>query len=300
MIQRQVHLPWKKTHIVFIGDVQWSGHPEAVAIGHLQQTIADALEYEQQGDAVYFLSMGDMTDFMSPSNRARYTSANLYDTSTETVDDTADRLVNEIVQVALTPTKGKWLGMVEGHHFHEFKHGDTSDMRLAKLLDARLLGPDRESDLHLGTTGLLHLVFEREQNGMQIPVTIWFAHGIGNGQTGYYPLMRLEKKAAEWEGVDVFAMGHTTKMAHEFMNKPFPRWGIGGTDTHDVVHRKVILIGTGGYSKTYVLNAKQGRIPRGGYAEQKMLNATIIGSPVLHIRPRLREGRLGIDLTAEG
>ena len=86
--------------------------------------------------------------------------------------------------------------------------------------------------------------------------------------------MRLEKVAAVWEGVDCFAMGHTTKKAAEFQDKPFPRWG---SKRHDISHRKVILLGTGGYSKYYVEGAMQGRIPRGGYAEQRMLAPAIIG-----------------------
>ena len=160
-------------------------------------------------------------------------------------------------------------------------------MRLCEMLDAEFLG----------TTGLLKISFklnpERKQS---IPVVLWLHHGTGSGQTGYYPLTRLEKKAAEWEQVDVFAMGHTTKKVAEWQNKVFPRW----SPAVDLSHRKVILLGTGGYSKCYVEGAMQGRIPRGGYAEQRMLNAAIIGSPVLHIRPRVREGYLNVDLTAEG
>ena len=149
----------------------------------------------------------------------------------------------------------------------------------------------------LGTTGLLKLGFQlKSQHKATIPVVLWVHHGTGNGQTGYYPLTRLEKKSAEWEQVDVFAMGHTTKMVHEFQNKVYPRW----SPAQDLAHRKVILIGTGGYSKAYVLGAMRGRIPRGGYAEQRMLNAAIIGSPTLHIRPRVREGYLSVDITAEG
>ena len=113
--------------------------------------------------------------------------------------------------------------------------------------------------------------------------------------TGYYPLTRLEKKSAEWEQVDVFAMGHTTKMVAEFQNKVYPRWR-----TRDLAHRKVILIGTGGYSKTYVEGALVGdKIPRGGYAERGMMNAAIIGSPVVHFRPFRTHSEIGLRITAE-
>jgi len=291
--QAKVTLPWKPLHVWFVGDIQWHGDPDSVATEHLKRTIAHALEDEKLGHTVRFIGMGDYIDFASPSNRSRLKAANLYDTAGDVIDQKAMSLVHEVYDF-LKPTKGKWLGLVEGHHFHELKDGTTTDMRLCEMLKAEFFG----------TTGLLNIQFARESSAQRIAVSIWFSHGTGNGQTGYYPLGRLEKKSAEWEQVDVFAMGHTTKSAHEFQNKVYPRWSPG----MDLAHRKVILIGTGGYSKTYVVGAQQGRIPRGGYAEQRMLNAAIIGSPVLHVRPvnhrigpRVEDRRtLGLEITAEG
>ena len=278
--------------IWFLGDFQWAGKKsQSTALGQLQRTIADALESEKQGKEVRFVGTGDYIDFASPSNRARLKSANLYDTATDIIDDKALELTEEIFELALKPTKGKWLGLVEGHHLHELKDGTTTDMRLCEMLNAQFLG----------TSGLLKIGFclANRMHGNRkgsIPVVLWIHHGVGGGQTGYFPLTRLEKVAAQWEQVDVFAMGHTTKSAQEYQNKPFPRW----SPAMDISHRKVILIGAGGYSKHYVTGAMQGRIPRGGYAEQRMLSASFIGSPVLHIRPRIYEGYVSVDLTAEG
>ena len=279
--------PWKPMHIWFVGDIQWSGNPEAVATNHLKRTLQQALEDEQRGHEVRFILMGDYIDFLSPSNRSRLKSSNLYDTANDVIDQKAMSLTYEVAEM-LAPIRGKVLGVVEGHHFHELKDGTTTDMRLCEMLEAPFFG----------TTGLIHIQFERVGTKSQgrIAATIWFAHGSGNGQTGYYPLMRLAKKAAEWEGVDVFAMGHTTKKCMDFQNKPYPRWA----NVPDLAHRKVILVGTGGYSKTYVLGAKQGQVERGGYAEQGMMNAAIIGSPVVHIRPFSTHGNyLGLEVAAD-
>jgi hypothetical protein len=283
----RVIVPWKPMDVWFIGDIQWSGDVETIALEHLNRTIAQALEAEKHGTTVRFIGMGDYIDFASPSNRARLRAADLYDNAVDIIEQKALSLTHEIYEKALKPTKGKWLGLVEGHHLYELRHGDTTDMRLCEMLDAPFAG----------TTGVVNLTFRLPNGQSKIPVTIWFAHGVGNGQTGYYPLSRLEKKAAEWEQVDVFAMGHTTKMAAEYQNKVYPRWG--GRGEADLSHRKVILLGTGGYSKCYVVGAMQGRVPRGGYAERGMMNAAIIGSPVLHIRPRISEGRLSVDISAE-
>lgn len=288
MKQAKVTLPWKPLHIWFIGDIQWSGVTDSVAVEHLKRTISQALEDEARGHTVRFIGMGDYIDFASPSNRSRLKAANLYDTAGDVIDQKAMSLTHEVYEF-LKPTKGKWLGLVEGHHFHELKDGTTTDMRLCEMLGAEFFG----------TTGLLNIQFSRQSSTQRISVVVWFTHGTGGGQTGYYPLLRLEKKAAEWEQVDVFAMGHTTKMVHEFQNKVYPRWN----PRVDLAHRKVTLIGTGGYSKTYVLGAKQGQVQRGGYAEQRMLNAAIIGSPVLHVRPTTSSSppnrSLSLEITAE-
>lgn len=282
----RVILPWKPCDVWFIGDIQWNGDLKGVAMEHLKTTITRALEAEQRGHTVRFIGMGDYTDFASPTNRAKILAADLHETTQSRIEQSAVDLVHELYDLALRPTKGKWLGLCEGHHLFELKSGETTDMRLCKLLDAPFVG----------TTGLVNLTFQPTKSEKRIPATIWFAHGVGNGQTGYYPLLRLEKKAAEWEQVDVFAMGHTTKMATEFQNKVYPRWR-----SKDLAHRKVILLGSGGYSKTYVVGATQGRIPRGGYAERGMMNASIIGSPVVHFIPR-RIGKaddMSLDITAE-
>ena len=205
----------------------------------------------------------------------------------DVIDQKAIELVHELFDLALRPTVGRWLAYVEGHHFTQLREGDTTDMRLCQLLKAPFVG----------TSGIINLSFTR--SGVTVPTCLWIHHGVGSGQTGYYPLARLEKVSAAWEGIDVFAMGHTTKMAVEFANKPRPRWGQGRQKEPDLTHRKVILIGSGGYSKTYQENVMQGQVPRGGYAEQRMLSPSILGSPILHLRPVHQAHRDWVDMTVE-
>ena len=183
-------MPWKPLDLWFIGDIQWAGKKHGgTALTYLKQTIKGALEAEQDNRIVRFLNMGDTVDFASPSNRARLKAANLYDTAMDIIDHKAEELCDEIYEEALKPTRGKWVGWVEGHHLHEFKDGTTTDMRLCTMLEAQFLG----------TTGLLNIYLTRGTT--HLPVVVWFHHGVGNGQTGYYPLQRLEKVAAVWEGI---------------------------------------------------------------------------------------------------
>ena len=266
--RRIVQHKWEEMRVMFIGDIQWAGKKaHGSALGKLKENIAEGLER-----GAYFVGMGDMIDFMSPSNRQRLRAAALYDTAEDVIDEKAMELVYELYELALKSTKGRWLGMVEGHHFSQLKTGDTTDMRLCTMLKAPFLG----------TCGLLHLVFTRGARA-KTGVNLWVHHGHGNGQTSYYPLARLERFAADQEGVDVFAIGHTTKLGVIRKNRMGYVWKAGSRGK--AYHRTVYLIGTGGYSRAYVEGSKQGQVPRGGYAEQQMLSPAVIGSPTLIIRP---------------
>jgi len=277
--------------VMFLGDIQSTGFqsPQSKAsLTVLKENVKRGMDC-----GAWFVGMGDFTDTFSPSNRARLAAAGLYDTATDTIDAKNLDLILELYNVALKPTKGRWLGLLAGHHWHQFKYGDTTDMRLASLLDAPFVGDCVAIRLKFQLGG-----------SKQLSALIWAHHGVGNGQTGYYPLARLEKVAAGWEGVDVFAMGHTTKQAVEATNKLRTRWGHDATEGQfDLVSRKVVLVGSGGYSKAYVENAIQGQVPSGGYAEKRMLNPSVMGSPVVWFWPkRVMEGgveRLVLDVTGE-
>lgn len=264
---------WEEMWVMFLGDFQWAGKSShGTALSELKETIAEGVER-----GCYFVGMGDYIDFLSPSNRQRLRSAALYDTAEDVIDEKALELTHEIFDLALRPTVGRWLGLVEGHHFAQLKTGDTTDMRLCEMLKAPFLG----------TCGVVRINFERAKS-VHMPVTLWVHHGHGNGATGYYPLARLEKTSADQEGIDVFAIGHTTKLGHLVKNRMGYRWDHGGSAYHRTVH----LIGTGGYSRAYIEGSRQGRVPRGGYAEQQMMGPAVIGSPTLIIRP-VRQERAG-------
>lgn len=265
VVRTSTEVPFKPTRVVFLGDFQWAGKKShGTALTQLKETIAEAMEQDS-----LFVGMGDYIDFLSPSNRQRLRAAALYDTAEDVIDEKAMELTHEIFEEALKPTVGRWLGLVEGHHFSQLKSGDTTDMRLASMLKTKFLG----------TCGVIRLNFVRGTAAM--PVVLWVHHGHGNGQTSYYPLARLEKFAADQETVDVFAIGHTTKMGTILKNRMGYKWDHGGY----AYHRNVHLVGTGGYSRAYVEGSMQGQVPRGGYAEQQMLGPAVIGSPTLIITP---------------
>src|SRR3990167_72146 len=125
--RRIVNSKWEEMRICYLGDFQYAGKKaHGTALTQLKEKIAEEVER-----GAYFIGMGDYIDFLSPSNRQRLRSAALYDTAEDVIDEKSMELTQEIFDLALRPTVGRWLGLVEGHHFSQLKTGDTTDMRLA-------------------------------------------------------------------------------------------------------------------------------------------------------------------------
>ena len=252
-----------------LGDFQYTGRKGTTAMDHLKRDIEATLK-----EGGFFLGMGDMLDTFSPSNRQRLKAAALYDTAEDVIDQKALELVHELFDEALKPTVGRWLGLLEGHHFAELRTGDTSDMRLCELLKARFLG----------TEAVIRLLLS--SGTAKFPIEIYAHHGVGAGVTAGAPLNRLERIAASFENISVFLMGHTVKMPAAPDDKMRVRWN--GHSGPDLIHREVRYVNTGSYSKSRIVGSKQGRIPRGGYAEKGMMKPAIIGSPVIRITSHFR------------
>lgn len=267
-------IPWrtgdpKPFVIAPLGDIQWTGKAGSTAKDLLRRHIDRCLELD-----AWFVGLGDMTDFASPSNRQRLRAAALYETAEAVIDDKALDLTLELYQEFLQPTKGRWLGMVHGHHFHNLKTGETTDQRLCQLLDTTFLG----------TSAFIRLQFD--QRGQRGNVVLWVHHGCGGGMKAHAPLNKLENVAPYWDA-DVFIVGHMSKMATAPINRVIPRWH--GRSAPDLIHRKIMLVGSGGFSKGYVLGARQGIVPMGSYVEQRMLNPAALGAPLIRITPGQRE-----------
>lgn len=252
-----------------IGDIQWTGERGGTALDLLRRHIDRCMKLK-----AWFVGLGDYIDFASPSNRQRLRAAALYDTAEDVIDDAALELTQGIYEKALKPTKGRWLGLVHGHHYTQLKTGETTDQRLCQLLDARFLG----------TCAFVRLLFQA--GGSRAGITLFVHHGCGGGMKSSAPLNKLENLLPYWDA-DIFLLGHMTKQAGAPINRISARWhGNGGPD---LVHRKILLVGCGGFSKAYDLNARQGRVPMDGYVGQRLLNPASLGAPIVKVVPAFRD-----------
>lgn len=258
-----------------LGDIQWAGKRGPTAKESLREYIDRALELD-----AWFLGMGDYTDFLSPSNRQRLMAAGLHETSEDVIDDKALDLALELYQDYLKPTKGRWLGMLHGHHFAILKTGESTDQRLAGLLNTRFLG----------TSAFVRLQFREgahRKDRQAENVIIWAHHGCGGGTTPGAPLNKLQNAALGYDA-DIYIMGHTTKQPAAPLNRVKPRWH--GRGAPDLVHKKVLLVNSGGFNKSAVVGHRVGQVPMGTYAEKGMMNPSVLGAPIIRIEP-YREDR---------
>ena len=242
-----------------LGDIQWSGSRGPSAADHVRRHIDQALKLD-----AWFIGMGDYIDFLSPSNRQRLTSAGLYDTADAVIDAKAHELVEEVFETMLKPTVGRWLGLLEGHHFFEFQ-GSTSDMELAVMLECPFLGTS--AYVKLTPSG----------------VVIYAHHGQGGGILPASGLNKLYHHSAGLHGADVYLMGHNTKLGVTRLSRPTPNWD---KDTPDLTHTDVLLVNTGGFSKSNIVGHKIGRIPRGDYAEKGMMTPSPLSAPFIRINSK--------------
>ena len=255
-----------------IGDIQWNGDENEVWLSGLKSHLKTCLESPHP----LFIGMGDYIDFASPSNRARIIGSQLYKGPRDAFQRQAKTLVREVRDL-LAGTKGKWIGLLSGHHLWEFDSdtdGRNSDIMLARLLDAPYLGFG-------GAVCRIRFLNNGRRNHRD--VWIWAHHGCGGGQKSYSPLTKLETVASSYEGIDIFLMGHHTKKAHVPMQKMSPviKWD----GTMQFSHRDVHLVGTGGWSKGYMESTVK-RVEEPSYVEKRLMNPVALGAPIIHIRPK--------------
>ena len=124
-IARTDYLPWKKTYVVPVGDVQLGAG--GVDLDTLRRDIERGLEHD-----AWFIGMGDYVDVASPSGRRKILAAGFYDSVVSALEGKAEEHIDEFLKV-VEGTEGRWLGLLQGHHYYEFGDGTTSDTRSALM-----------------------------------------------------------------------------------------------------------------------------------------------------------------------
>ena len=251
-------------YIAPLGDIQWNGDKNEIWVDGLKDYIAEAMEL-----GAWFIGMGDYVDFASPSNRSALAGIKKYDSTENNLDSIALERQMEVYDKFLRPTKGRWLGMLEGHHYWEYSTGGTSDTRLCELLGAPFLG--KAAIVRLAVTCF---------SNRKLTYNIWAHHGEGGGSESAM-VLRMKRIAQYWERIDLFLMGHATKKPVT----PIPRIEPDFKKVTRLRHRDVYLVGTGGWLKGYVEGRTRKGRASGTYVEERMLDPVSLGAPLIRLTP---------------
>ncbi len=272
--------PWEPLQIMPVGDIQYDGKGGATDVNRLRRHLAWGIKHK-----VHFIGMGDIVDVLSPSNRQRFMAAGLYDTAQTFFDDAVTRLEKEILEILL-PTRGMWIGILQGHHFYNHLDGSTSDTRFAEWLDAP----------YLGDCAIVRLHFKDEGSGKRAKTIKMWAHH-GNGGSGVLPTAiynKLYHQKVRYPAVRLFLMGHVPQLGHVVLEGLDAEGSIGKPHlTHEDTH----LVATGGFSRSYQQGSRFAGRPQGGYAEKAMMPPAVLGGALITITPE-RYKRGGQDYVA--
>lgn len=268
------YMPWQPLNIMALGDIQYGS--EACDVDRVKRHVEWGLRHD-----AYFIGMGDYTDFLSPSNRARLKGAALYDTATKLIDEWHFEHMSGLYERVLRPTKGRWLGLQEGHHYHEFDEGGTSDTWLADKLEAPFLG----------TCGLTRVTFKDASNHRAVTTHIWSHHGEGSGATTAAPFNKLEKISGGIDA-DVYFMGHYSRAGCILTDRLY----VAGSRTPRLRHRSRALVATGAFLRGYLQNSRNHGRAGGTYVEHAMMNPVTLGNVMVSLIPAHRDEYDTLDL----
>jgi len=269
-----LRLEWKPTIIVPVGDVQYGS--EACSSKRFRKWIERVLKLAEDGDKqLLFIGMGDYTDSLRPSIRRKFLASGLDED--EHFGTAMHNILEEHIDgfcKLVEGTEGKWIGMLEGHHFFDYGDGRTSDTMIADRLGATFLGD----------CARIHLTFERPKTHSatsSVDFQIWCHHGEGGGVMPGAPLNKLNPMVGRFEA-DAFLMAHqhksvTAKVPYCYDRRVKDGW--------EETHRDISLTCTGGWLQGYQQNSRSGGRAGGHYPEQRMLTPLSLGGTRLELIP---------------
>ena len=258
-------LPWKETLIIPIGDIQLQQQRDVVDLDRLKEVVA----YGVKNNA-WYIGMGDFIDMESPSNRRKLRESGFYDSVVDALDAKAEELEEEIQKI-LKPTVGRWLGLLEGHHYHVHQDGTTTDQHMANFLKAPFLG----------TCAYINLTFKpNNASAAKSKVLIWAHHGRSGGKLLSSPLNQLEHVVKGFDA-DIYLLGHHHKAVAGKVARMYAQFN---TKVGYLKNKEMIIACTGSFLKGFMEGAKRDGRPGGLYPEAAMMNPLALGVIKLWIR----------------
>jgi hypothetical protein len=223
----------------------------------------------------YFLGMGEYLDFTSASQRAIL--SGLRGSQKSMIDDMVKKQVEKLFKL-IEFSKDRWLGLLEGDHYHQYESGITVDQHLCQLLNCPFLGTSTLMNIRLALP---------KRRGTNVEITIFAHHGAGGGRKQGSHLHRIEDLITMVEA-DIYLMGHS----HSKANAPLDR--LYRTRDGYLYHKTKLIARTGGFLRGYSGIAPQdlksaAAVSRGSYVEEAAYAPSALGGMVISLGVKLIE-----------
>ena len=276
MIKRSYRIPLQpeqELYLIPLGDVHYGS--DECDVERLERLVQWAVRRKKKGALVRFLGLGDYFEKGSRTEKRAMQDVH------EGIKHSMDALMYGECQALLTllaPLKGDFLGLLGGHHAHEFignKHshgngGKTVDQVLAAGLKSEVLGnPLSGALVRLQFPHALHL-------------DIFAHHGGGGAQT---PGGRVQKRMRIAE---IAPTAHIVISGHDNAKFAYPRSGLDFE--HGSIKRYVI--GSGSFQRAYMETEGP------SFAESLALIPADLGVSIVKIEIEERHGKWRVDYHA--
>ncbi len=238
-----------------IGDVHYGAKafPEGKLKSHIQWGM---------DRGAYFVGMGEYLDLFSATQRTVL--GGLRDSVREQLDEMVKEKMDDLAYI-LEPTRGRWIGLLEGDHRWDFMDGTSADQYLCKRLRCDFLG----------TSGLIRMAAGAPKGHPEADCLLYVHHGIGASRSDGGNLARVGD-LLKFIDADIYLMGHS----HDKMAKSIDRQSVTPDGVH--YHQTKVIGRTGswlrGYSSSEPLDLDAPVIEsRGSYVEQAAYAPTALG-----------------------
>lgn len=224
---------------------------------------------------------GDIIDTASPSNRSAYAEMNsrFYDSVRGLSQDKVLEYIDDMVE-ALSPCKGKSIGMISGHHFWDSwddnapasVKGKNSDEVICERLGIPYLGKGM---------AIIHVPLTTGKNPKC--AVLLMVHPDGYGVSLMASISKLQRDVLPYHAFDVAGIAHFHKKIAASV--PLMTYPSGG----GIKERSRKLVSMGSYAKTFVEGMTT-------YGEKKMYAPYVMGSPWIYLRYVPEDDRIDIEI----
>ena len=220
------------------------------------------LDWAKNKKNSYFLGMGDLSDFLSFSERKALMNACLHESSYQTIEDMMISQTRELTR-EIEFMKGRIIGLIEGNHYGILQSGMTTTQMMCDKLKCK----------YLGVSSFIRLSFVYGKKTAS--VDMWVHHGKGGARLLGSSLNTVEQMSAI-SNAQINLMAHDHKKSAALKVCFFLSEGGGGIKLNQ---RKILIGRTGSFLKGYVDGAPS-------YVAKSALTPTDLGVIKIELTPR--------------